>query len=964
MKKISIFILIFSFVFVSELYSQKSTATVNGIVKDAVNKEPLIGAYVFIENTSFGAVTDIDGKFAILNIPSGDYKIKVSYIGYDDQVLDIHLNESEKKELKIFLDYSGVQLGAVKITAQAKGQISAINNQLNSKSIKNVVSAERIQELPDANAAETIGRLPGVSVLRTGGEGSKVVIRGLSPKYNKIMIEGVSLASSDNDRSSDISMVSPYSLDGIEVIKAITADKDADFIGGSVNFKLRSAEKGFHYGLVAQTGYNDLKNTLQDYMIVGSISNRFFKDKLGIYLQGNIEKRNRSSNDLSASYELKNPQIDVNNTVYTKTLQLTDAIRYKYRKGFTFVADYKLEKGKIHFKNFFNNGLTTVNRYNEFYDVPNRSHKYETRDEEYNVNNMSNVLDYEQRFGDFLINFHISNSSTANDNPTNLSFLFEQRNAIKSEVLDTNIAPYDLVDYTLINDSTTYFQTLYEGSSKTNENQQEVKLDFKYDFSISKTINGNIKIGGKYRQKYRDFDKSVYTGNFLLNSGQGVKDAILKAFPEMQNITSLGSSRMPYVLFWDPDFDHKNFMDGVYKMGAVTDIDLMHQVLNVIKQVENPSLETYTFHDYYSKREDYSGNEYLQAAYAMSEINIGTQIKFIPGLRYENNKTEYTGARGDASLAFPNQHYVYKDTTVERNNSFLLPMIHLKYSPTDWMNIRLAYTQTLSRPNYSYIMPRIDLLSQAVIWNNAHLEPEFSTNYDAYISFHQNKLGLLTIGGFAKKIENMIFWLGRRVIIDPAVYDLPPEVKNRDIYTQANNQYDAKLYGVEFDWQTNFWYLNGAWKGLVLNVNYTHIYSQAKYPRTIVEKEFDQTTFKYIYTNIDTFIVDQMQQQPDDIINLQLGYDYKGFSARASMLYQSRIFQRPDFWPELTNYSDEYLRFDVSVKQNLPWYNLQVFANFNNISGAKDRDLVKGSKWDARIQHYGTTIDLGLRMKL
>ncbi len=83
----------------------------------------------------------------------------------------------------------------VTVTAQAEGQYQAINEQLNSSSIKNVVSAARIQELPDANAAESVGRLPGVSLIREGGEGSKVVIRGLSPQYNQITIDGIEMAS-------------------------------------------------------------------------------------------------------------------------------------------------------------------------------------------------------------------------------------------------------------------------------------------------------------------------------------------------------------------------------------------------------------------------------------------------------------------------------------------------------------------------------------------------------------------------------------------------------------------------------------------------------------------------------------------------------------------------------------------------------------------------------------------------
>ena len=59
------------------------------------------------------------------------------------------------------------------ITAQLLGQAKAINQQLSAESIANIVSGDRIQELPDVNAAEAIARLPGVSINRSGGEGQK-----------------------------------------------------------------------------------------------------------------------------------------------------------------------------------------------------------------------------------------------------------------------------------------------------------------------------------------------------------------------------------------------------------------------------------------------------------------------------------------------------------------------------------------------------------------------------------------------------------------------------------------------------------------------------------------------------------------------------------------------------------------------------------------------------------------------
>ncbi len=145
-----------------------------------------------------------------------------------------------------------------------------------------MVSAARIQELPDANAAESLGRLPGISVVRSGGEADEVVIRGMAPKYNRVLINGVELTSSDpNNQSVNLSMISSNMLAGMEVKKTVTADMDANVIGGVVNLELREAKVEVpgvpQYSFLVQGGYNALSNAynkLNNYKYVGSIEDQ------------------------------------------------------------------------------------------------------------------------------------------------------------------------------------------------------------------------------------------------------------------------------------------------------------------------------------------------------------------------------------------------------------------------------------------------------------------------------------------------------------------------------------------------------------------------------------------------------------------------------------------------------------------------------------------------------------------
>jgi hypothetical protein len=85
----------------------------------------------------------------------------------------------------------------------------------------------------------------------------------MAPAYNTVTIDGDKVPSSDlEDRSIDMSMISSDMLAGIEVIKAITPDRDADAFGGIVDFQISKAPnvEGFKSNFRLQTGYNAIQS--------------------------------------------------------------------------------------------------------------------------------------------------------------------------------------------------------------------------------------------------------------------------------------------------------------------------------------------------------------------------------------------------------------------------------------------------------------------------------------------------------------------------------------------------------------------------------------------------------------------------------------------------------------------------------------------------------------------------------
>jgi TonB-dependent receptor len=317
----------------------------------------LPNANIVISGTNTGVSSDLRGFFIIKNVPAGKIEIKASFVGYKSQIFPVEIFPGKTTQLNITLEPASVQTEEVIITAQAKGQVEAINRQINSNTIANVVSPERIKENPNANAAEAIGHLPGVSLVRSGGEGTQIIIRGLDAKYSNVTIDGVQLPSTSmTDRSSGISGLSQYLLEGVELFKSVTPDMDGNSVAGSINLALAPAPAGMNFNVLAQTGYNNLNDYWGNYAFQISGSSRYFNDKFGVKLSFDAERVNRGRQTLGASYNISSNITSGAGLepVYLSTASLNNIQDIKSKQAATLVMDWKFSnESKIIFYNFF-----------------------------------------------------------------------------------------------------------------------------------------------------------------------------------------------------------------------------------------------------------------------------------------------------------------------------------------------------------------------------------------------------------------------------------------------------------------------------------------------------------------------------------------------------------------------------------------------------------------------------------
>ncbi|MCB9327547.1 MAG: SusC/RagA family TonB-linked outer membrane protein [Lewinellaceae bacterium] len=183
------------FVFLAASSWMMAQRTVTGTVTDT-GGDPLIGANVIALGTTVGTITDIDGNFTI-NMPAGNNTIVVSYIGYEDQNIDV-------------TGLSNVSVTMREGTLLEEVVVTALGTERNARSTvyaNQTVDSEDLLSSPSKNTLEALrGKTAGVKITTGSGSvgaSSKIVLRGESSLTGNnnalIVVDGVPI---DNNSSS------------------------------------------------------------------------------------------------------------------------------------------------------------------------------------------------------------------------------------------------------------------------------------------------------------------------------------------------------------------------------------------------------------------------------------------------------------------------------------------------------------------------------------------------------------------------------------------------------------------------------------------------------------------------------------------------------------------------------------------------------------------------------------------
>lgn len=931
---------------------QQRPGEVAGTILDAVTGEPLYGASIQLRNTAIGSTTNAGGEYVVTRLPAGTQTLFVRYLGYVSTEIEVNVISGERLTLDISLRPDHVLGEEVVIYTQALGQASAIRQQVNSNTIVNVVSEARLRELPDANAAESIGRLPGVAVLRDAGEGSRVAIRGMGPRYSSITIDGNRVPGTDGDRSVNLSMISPEMLAGIEVYKAIRPDMDADAIGGSVNFRMGGAPNDTRFRVNSAGGYNNQLSNVSTYKITASGSSRFLDNRLGVMASLTGERVERSAHILGSGYTIVRDALpgEPHAPIEVTSLNLTETRSIRERLGGGLSLDWRLNNGRI----FFNNTYSSLDR-EDFrnarnYNLNTNRQDWRPRRIEREISTLNSTLSGEHDLTWLQIDWRLNRSVTKNEVPYNHVAWFNQPSAFARAGVDfTTIGPDSLPGLALNRTELTYLESLINETSFQEQENLAASLDLTVPVTIGRYLSGYVKFGGKHYDTFRERTSNNYRV-FNWETPLIFNDPDTP-FPWVIN----QSGRASMVPFIDNPDRVYSIVNGRYEMAHMPSIALVDFIWDSHSDLYRTLAEV--------RLDDYWATERLSAGYIMTELNIGSRLMILPGVRYEHEHSDYTAPAGTFPGKFDDLtddefEINISDSTAKRNMGMWFPMVQARYRLTEWFDIRAARTVSVSRPSFANMSPRfyIGYDNATVRRGHTQIKPMKATNYDLFLTVFHNRLGLFTVGGFYKEVEDLIYTRNANIIF-PLEMGLPADTRLFSITEPVNNEFLTTVHGFEVEWQSNLTWLPVPFNGVVINANLSRFYSETNYHSF----QFQRTMQGLV--GIDTFRVAPMIHQADWIANLSLGYDYRGFSSRVSVQYQGATLRSVGARPELDRYTDDYLRFDASIRQRFFNRRLSMFANLNNLTNRPDRSSQFTYDRPRSIEYYGATFDIGMEFQ-
>lgn len=891
--------------------------SVFGKVKD--HGTLLSGALVSVPDLLLETSTDREGEFYFGIVPVGTYRVNVSYLGLEPKDVTVSVSLGQRVNLDVELSVDAQKSGEMitleefTISGQRSSQARALNQQRTADSLQEIVASNLIGRFPDQNAAESIQRLSGVALERDQGEGRFVSIRGITAALNNTQINGINVPSSERDtRKVNLDTISNEQLDGIELTKALTPDMDGDAIGGSINLKTKTAFSSDNriVNLSAEGSYNKFGDQW-GHKVGLTLGDKFFQEKWGILVTASDQRRYTTSldNEQATGWVVKNGFYVPNGNIDIREYHIR-----RSRRGAGLSLDFQpTNDDQFFLRSLWNHFTDRENRYRMLFraqassatptddyhgTVANRPVQVEFKDriEETSIWTVATGGDHLR--GGLQLTWQAAFSHADLKEPLRFEPVFQSANTSFSYDWSDPEQPILSGTYRSLPLTSYRINAVRVRTSNNTDDEATLAANLKGYVSLAGR-SGYWKMGLKFRQREKDADTD---DNRFTDGSAG-------AFT-LANVYRASAFNPGSAPFLTPD-------------GAALSVYFHDHPGSFIRNTVSSSIGTVS--------EDYISNENVFAGYGMGSITFGS-LTVSGGVRAEHTSFKTNGwiIQGAANPGFIRG-------AAAHNYDEILPGVHALYKFNTRFQTRASYNQSISRPNFPDSSFRVTVDDNGnTVTGNPKLKPYHADNFDLDFEFFPQKpLGVVTFGGFAKRIDDFIF---TQTVNGGAG-------NGSAALTTPLNGNAATISGLEVTYQQQFTFLPAPFNGLGVFLNYTRTQSTSDLGAARLGAKL------------------RFLQQSDHIANVALSYEKHGFFIRGSLNFRSYYLDTIGATAAEDLFVDDHMQIDVSMSYKFT-RNLTLYAELLNVNREPYFSYYGSSLRTRKAESYKWNANVGLRFSL
>ncbi len=789
------------------------------------------GARVLVQPGGKTTTTSSSGEFSVPGLASGTYTVTITSAGFQPSVQSITLAVGETRTLSVVLKVGSANEQVV-VTAQngpLQTMNEAVNEEINSANIVNVMPHSEIIALPNVTVADAIGRLPGVTLQRNEGEGEYVQVRGLDPRLTNITVDGVTLPAPEVAvRQVDLQGIPAAMVQSIVINKTLSASQDADGIGGSVNLVTKTAGEKPYFSAESTFGFEPIQNTRYMGKIGATAGMRFGVNKRWGLIGGfESDYDGRGIDNIQPS-----PALNPNGSTtpyYTNDTQRIYRLN-RQRWGFTSTLDYKMSPNTTFALHFL---LSNFRDWGDkwYYEIGSKAKFYESH--QVRTPEIGSLI---------LDGSHVSKK-----------FWFQWKSAASRSLFlnaggdpraewnpVSSLKSYDSKNCTYIGTPTSIYRPMWSSGCEfpnanpadNNFNPNNYILDT-YRTTTGKAVELDL-------QEQASMGLNYHLGGLISTLEFGGLFRNMHAYenastPQYNYVgPAAGASGAATIVPFQTGFTYPDYYNGTYYMGPVTDWNKLSAYFAANPgyfQLDVPTTRSG------SDSANFDLIERDSAGYVMNTIEWA-KFSLQTGLRLIGTQTHALGyyvniTAGPNGDGLDNNGNWIGTTPETTSQSYVVPLpsVQARWQATPLTAVRAVYSRGLARPNPYDLVPYItdngEGSAPEYAIGNPNEQATKANNYDLLLQQQLHPFGVIQTGFFYKQLIDPIVSVYTSCANAGSLCNFPgnntdPGTGQTNEAQQNINANNATVWGLEFSWRQRLSYLPGPLSYLNLMANYSY----------------------------------------------------------------------------------------------------------------------------------------------